>query len=309
MINNVYQTTALSVFDVKKIQENIEKVFMTQRDEEEIRLLKTFEDSDYKVYELLPTNTTVELFSLPMVFRTNPTQKEPLDIIIDVRPFTRQNKQQEVVINNLSEYKFAVNTAMITRKWMDDDFVNVDEEFLLKVWSRWIGTALISKLNIEQTMQPPVIIITAYYLYCMLNQIDTPISNPIDLKRTAGVISRATFTQQITVTELLEQLDYPVNNIGTYIQALKEYTGSIRFDKITPGFIYALIQFGWYGNGVTRICGAAVEFPPVFVAMVYSAIVQDGYNKTAIGRIIKDLDKNSRDEFVKQVERNLATHR
>ena len=301
MINHPSETTALAPFQLDKIRDNLTRIFLTQTDAEYIRPTTHGKvDSDYGVYELLPSERLTDAFHLPITFATSVSDKDNRDIIVDIRPFARITPRGDTVINNIIEYRFNMDVALLTRKWMDDDLF-VPEELLLKCWVRWLGTGLITKLNIEPTMQANVNIITAYYLYCMINRQDSAIDSPGLLRKVSGLIAKVTQTSTLTVYDLLEQMAIPVNNLGSYIQALSEHSGSVRFESLTPGFMFTLVQYGWYGASVIKTCSAALEYPPIFIAMVYNAIVQDGYNKTAIGRIVKDLPRADVDYFSKTV--------
>lgn len=302
MITHPSETTALAPFQLTKIRDNLTSLFLKQKDNEFIRPTSHGNvNSNYGVYELLPSDRSTELFHLPITFSTSVLAKEEKDIIVDIRPFSRLNNLGQTVINNHAEYRFNMDVALLTRKWIDDDLY-LPEELLLKCWVRWLGTGLIVKLNIEPTIQVNVNIITAYFFYCMLNRQDSPIDNPSQLRKVAGLIAKATQTTTITVYDLIEQISVPVNNLGGYLEALRANTGSERFDSLTPGFLFTMVQYGWYGSAVIKTCGAALEYPPVFVAMVYNAISQDAYRKTAIGRILKDLPKADIDYFDKTVE-------
>ena len=301
MINHPSDTTALAPFQLDKIRENLTRLYLTQTDNNIIRPTSAGKvDSDYGVYELLPTDRTTELFHLPITFATSTSDKDNRDIIVDIRPFARVTPHGETVINNIVEYRFNMDVALLTRKWIDDDLF-VPEELLLKCWVRWLGTGLITKLNIEPTVQANVNIITAYYLYCMLNRQDSPIDSPGLLRKVAGMIAKTTQTTTLTVYDLLEQIDVPVNNLGSYIETLRKFTGSSRFDSLSPGFMFTLVQYGWYGAAVIKTCSAALEYPPIFIAMVYNSIIQDGYNKTSLGRIVKDMQKPDVEYFSKTI--------
>lgn len=301
MINHPSETTALAPFQLNKIRENLTRIYLTQDEDQYIRETPVVSvSSDYKVYELLPSDRSVELFHLPVTFATSIADKDNKDIIVDIRPFSRVSSQGTTVINNLVEYRFNMDVALLTRKWMDDELY-LPEELLMKCWVRWLGTSLISKLNIEPTLQPGVNIITAYYLYCMLNRQDSPIDNPSQLRKVAGMISKVTQTTTITVYDLLSIIEVPINNLGSYILALQQHTGSTRFENVSPGFMFTLVQYGWHGAAVIKTCSAALEYPPIFVAMVYNSIVQDGYNKTSLGRIVKDLQKADVEYFSKTI--------
>lgn len=301
MINHPSETSALAPFQLNTIRENLTRIYLTQEKDQYIRQTPIgHNDGDYKVYELLPSDRSVELFHLPVTFATSIADKDNKDIIVDIRPFSRTTPQGDTVINNLVEYRFNMDVALLTRKWMDDE-LHLPEDLLIKCWVRWLGTSLIAKLNIEPTLQPNVNIISAYYLYCMLNRQDSPIDNPNQLRKVAGMIAKATQTTTITVYDLLSVIEVPVNNLGSYITTLQNYSGSSRFENLSPGFMFTLVQYGWYGAAVIKTCSAALEYPPIFVAMVYNAIVQDGYNKTSLGRIVKDMQRADVEYFSKTI--------
>lgn len=299
------KTTALKPFNTDKTTEALNQAFVKQRDNEFIEPL-VHGTAKSGCYVLKPTNTEVPMFTLPHGFTATlgkTTQESRQDLCIDIRPFTRTDARGTLIVSNRTEYNFHCDVAVLTRLWLDGSFyvvTNNSLEVLLKCFARWIGTALNQRMNTEDTVQSNVLIITAFYQYCILHP-DLEVISEEKLIRLSMLISKATFANINTVKDLLPRLPI-MRNIDDFVGAIKEHSGTQRFEKLTPGFIYTMVQYTWYGSSNTVITSASLEYPPLFTAMVFNALFQDGYRKTMIGKVAKDLPRQETDHFIKTVE-------
>lgn len=297
------ETKALSPFDTKEIIEQVERAFTVQSGQDTVRPLMEGGGARDGIWQLTPKNTTISLFTLPYRFSPVVKNNDRVNLVYDIRPFTRLDNLGQVIVNNPIEYKFHTTVALLTRLWVDDEFhtvANNVQEYLIKAYTRWIGVAINQKLLINETTQPNVLIITAYYVYCQLHPKDSNIDSS-KFSRVAAIIARAAMTNVTTTEEILEQLPR-LETIDDYIKALQDHAGTDRFAKLTPGFIFTLVQFAWYGSSVAVICSVAIEYPPVFVAMVYNALNNGGYQKTPVGRILREMNLQDGQHFTKIID-------
>lgn len=302
-------TTALKAsVNTHTIQTELQREFINQQEYEVIRLLRRESSANSHLWELLPTSTKCPLFTLPVEFTPKlkfgmANQEGIKDLCIDVRPFARVDNRGNTIINNIVEYNFHNDVAMLTRHWVDSSFYPINNnciDLILKVWVRWMGQVINSRLNIQDTVQPQVNIILAYYMYQMV-QPEELVTDEINLPKISRTLSKATYTSPMHVQETIENME-PMKNLGDLIERLKTHSGTDRFTKLTPGFLFSLVQYGWYGASAPVITSVSLEYPPVFVAMIFNSLWQDGYKKTPLGKIVRDLDRHSTDHLVKTIE-------
>lgn len=294
-------TTALSPYNHDKVVEELNKVLATQSNNEMIE--PVVQNSIPGIYRLTPHNTSVPLFDLPREIKPLGVKDNSRHLCFDARPYCRVDSMRNVVVNNVPEYEFNLTIAMLTQFWLGNEkhvLVNNCQELLLKIWTRWIGTTLNQKLLIDEMLQPTVNGITAYYLYCLLTP-DEEIIDPVKFHRIVNIVAKASFNNLTNTEELLKVLPR-LRNINDYIEALKNHTGTDRFAKITPGFLFSMLQFSWYGGNAVTITSVALEYPPVFIAMLYVAISLGGYTRTPLGKMIREAQSVDTNHYVKVVD-------
>lgn len=261
-----------------------------------------------EIYELLPNNKSVPVFSLPVPFKTKEqnlskiNDKDTMSLCVDVRGVTRVTPSGDIVITNPTDYAFMMDCALLTQHWVKEDMVSSiasnNKTLLTKLFTRWLGGSLLVRLNIEQSIQVRVNVIVAYYWLCLNNNGKDAREDTSKLRLVARGISDAVGAQSNAVIDMLEDIE-PMSSVNDLIDCLRTHSGSTRFDTVTPGFIFSLVQYSWYGANPIQICSTALEYPPLFIAMVYHAATKDGYGKTSIGRLLKDIPRSDTGGFIK----------
>lgn len=304
------ETTALAPYEHNKVTDAI-TVALSAKDGAIAPLM--LEDG-YPVpncYIVTPKCKNVPVFHVPLRVATSVTQLGKVDstddFCVDMRAHMRETRTG-VTISNPTEYGFNADMVQLLSLWSRGEFRiinNFCQEPLMRCWVRWLGTALITRLNILETSQPNVNIITAWYFYCLL----TPDEDTIPahkFTRIATVIGKATYANPTNIVELISKLPH-ITRIEQYIEVLKEHAGTDRVNNLTPGFIFSLLQYSWYGSSAIQVVSAALECPPLFVAMCWGSLRYDAYRRTPIGKTMKDM-KTADNQVVMQTIEKLLAH-
>lgn len=298
-------TTIMAPFNHEKTAVELTKTY-NQMDSETPDIVPTGHGSETlrtNIYELHPSNKTIPIFSLPTPFKTS-VQKDDdkMSICVDVRGVTRSTPSGDVVITNPTDYAFLMDLALLSQHWVNEEMISgiaiTNKTLLTKLFTRWLGGSLIVRLNIEQSLQVRVNIIVAYYWICLTSGANDVRQDTAKMRMTARGIGDAVGAQSTYVIEVLESLE-PMSSIDDLIGQLIDHSGSSRFNSMTAGFVFTLVQYSWYGANPIQVCSTALEYPPIFMGMVYHAATKDGYSKTAIGRLIKDVPRSDLGGFIK----------
>lgn len=304
------ETTALSPYDHKKVTDAI-TVALSAKDGSVIPL--TLEDG-YTVnhcYIVTPKSKNIPVFHVPLRIATSVTGVGKMDssedLCVDMRSHMRETRIG-VTISNTTEFGFNATMMQMVELWTRGEFKvinNFCHEPLMRIWVRWLGTALITRLNILETHQPTVNIITAWYFYCLTTPEETNIPS-VKLTRIATMIAKTTFANPTNVVDVITKLPH-ITKLDEYIDLLKEYSGTDRFNSLTPGFIFTLLQYSWYGSSAIQLVSAALECPPIFVTMCWGSVRYDAYRRTPIGKTMKDL-KTVESQVILQTIEKLLVH-
>ena len=178
-------------------------------------------------------------------------------------------------------------------------------KFPTKVFASWITGTLASKLNLDELAQVRTSAIVAYYFVCLFGDYpDYTEGHLLDDDESYTIGLKVAYATGLKVQDAIEMIkDIPtMRNVNDLSSALKQHGGSDRYRQINTALIYTLLgRFGM--NGMTpETVITAIEFPPLFFAIIYIAATERGYNKSNIGNIVHSLrNANEVKSFITEI--------
>lgn len=163
--------------------------------------------------------------------------------------------------------------------------------FPMLIFASWLGNLISQNLALDPNTRLEVIAVLCWYYTCLHYR-----SNELSLdSNTVGQhalkISRTAKLQSSTVIEIIEQAGH-LANIEDLCKALQGLS-SVKTDRVAPETIYSVIRGSWFGSADSRqIIAAAMEYPPAFLAILYSAVTDPMVRKSRITEVAKVLDRN-----------------
>ena len=307
-----YETSTLSSYDVIDIKNKIEYDIVSNA----MSFEPLIDDYKYANLNLLTINdsdktTHIPLFSQPLVVNTNPTSNNDDNntMVIDCRGFTTTGRDGSLSVKKPSQYKNHVICGALSTYWYRDGNVVMSNfsKFPTKVFASWVTSTLASKLNLDELAQVRTSAIVAYYFTCLFTNYPEYSKGRLldedELYAAAIKVGYATGLKTHDVIDLIRDIP-TMSNLNDLCLALKKHAGSDRYRQLNTALVYMLLgRFGM--NGMTpETVVASIEYPPLFMAMVYIAASERGYNKSSIGNIVHNL-KNMND--VKTFVREIST--
>lgn len=292
-----YETTTLSNYDVTKIKNEIEQDLVAGR----LDLTPLMGDVPYASNHVLTINDAektahIPLFSQPLIVNTHPATNDPKNnrMVIDCRGYTATSREGIVTVKKPAQYKNHLIAAALSTYWYFDGTVSMFNlsKFPTKVFSNWITGTLTNKLNLDELSQVRTSAIVAYYFICMFNEYpgfnEGYLLDDDQLYVTGIKVGYATGLKVHDAIDMIRNIP-TMSNINDLSSALKVHGGSDRYRQLNTALLYMLLgRFGM--NGMTpETVVASVEYPPLFLAMVYIASTERGYNKSNIGNIVHNL--------------------
>ena len=310
MYRSPYETTTLSNYDVIKIKNEIEQDIVS----DSFAFEPLTDDVPYAVQNVLTINdsektTHIPLFSQPLIVNTKPTTNDPANnrMIIDCRGYTSTARDGSLSVKKPAQYKNQLIAGALSSYWYFDGHVNMFNvsKFPTKVFANWITSTLTNKLNLDELSQVRTSAIVAYYFICQFNDFPEYSEEYLldeDQLYTIGIkVGYATGLKVHDAIEMIRNIP-TMSSINDLSAALKTHGGSDRYRQINTALIYMLLgRFGMNGMTPDTVI-AAVEYPPLFLAIVYIAATERGYNKSSIGNIVHNLrNMNDVKTFVNEI--------
>ncbi|WBF04773.1 hypothetical protein [Erwinia phage vB_Ea277G] len=155
----------------------------------------------------------------------------------------------------------------------------------MAVYARWLSGLLSTRCNLDAAVQAQVLLLAAFYYCCQ--HIEKDRLTEKQCEAFCLRISRALRVNPSDVIRFLSQVNY-MDNLGEFCDELKARVYSKSLSIVDSRFIYTITMTSWFGGTDARaLIAAALEFPPVFIALVLAAGKEPLYRKTTLSEIVK----------------------
>lgn len=202
-------------------------------------------------------------------------------------------------------YQHAVRIADLTAGWMlDGKSMQTDMkdlgEFPAKVFISWMGQAISQRLGLDfgQTSFLRALV-AVYYI-----QLFGPLSpNPTEDEVDRLVVRASRYIPGVDSTTLRGILGEipPLHNLKDFAAWAKKALDTPRAEDLNIPLIYRALDYT-FGPAYRESVAVALEYPPVFVALVYKTVLEHSYTKTGLGKVIERVVSRDNDkDFLKQM--------
>lgn len=207
---------------------------------------------------------------------------------IDIRSITamRSSVNESFNVRNRSEYGLQVRRVVLQRAWNAgayEDLRNISP-LAAQVFARWIPEAITIKFGLDPAVQLDVSIITAFYFFCLFEP-DTALSER-DRNRLVTQVARAVNTNFERVEEVIDEMPH-LGTIKEFCAAIRDKNLSSRLERFQPGVIMTEVARSWFGTEARELVAVALEHPPTFLAILYSAVTDRSYYRSKLGDLVQ----------------------
>jgi hypothetical protein len=233
------------------------------------------------VFEVPPYVKSIPPYTHPLPMEPESYSTIPR-VVVDTRAFTKSDENRVVTAasGQQSDLEFFRLYARLTHRWGGgyvNDFKHLGQ-IAPTMFIRWLAGSVGSKLNLTPFDLVGVTAITGYYFYCQF--LDADQVTEAEKLKIAQQVARATSIPPNKVLEYIDRATTTPVCITTYVKALQEAVDTTRFDKFSPGLIYQIIGGHWWGAHAREVVAVALEFPPAFYAMLFSAFTNKGVRRS-----------------------------
>jgi hypothetical protein len=249
-------------------------------------LVSVFKGST-KICFITDRNAEVPKFRIPLWVgkdaQNNP-HKDTNYLIVDMR--SQSNSEQQLTRT----------FAALTAGWEDEAINETYQTFTplpLRTFAMWISRNLSVRFNLSLEEQNSIAIYSALYYLCLGSSVGE-LFNTRNEAKTIDRIAKATNLPATKVQELCAATDSDLfgdddepTSIYVLIALLQSISPQTR-DVVTLPSLLAVTNRVWVGDNGTTLCTAALEYPPIFLALVYCAVKDSSYNQTTLAKLLKE---------------------
>jgi hypothetical protein len=87
------------------------------------------------------------------------------------------------------------------------------------------------------------------------------------------------------VFEILDKIS-SLSNLKDLVDSIKTCTENPRLDDLNVGIIISVISGTWFGTNGKAIVSAALEHPPTWVTLLYSAFTERSFKNSGLSKVV-----------------------
>ncbi len=292
-----YHTTIGSIFDTKDIILAIKKSIIIDTD-----ITKSLDVSQIGGIEpLYITGTTtseenIKVFNHPLYFKDGDRKY----LVTDLRLVLKRDASLSNItdsIRNVTEYNFLKSRSILNLHWLAGNAseLMITLPFAGVVYSMWLSDMLAKAFVLDfNTKEVITIASSLFYQSLFMGDMDEN-----DKQALVSHTIKMTKSDSELVFNIADKLD-GITTIDAFALALKDITGSMRLRDLNLVSLLTIVRNSWFGNNSKDILGIALEHPPTWIALVFTALTERNYKNSTIAKMADILGKkNKGDEFIR----------
>lgn len=312
MFVSPYDTIALKSMNIQSTREALLSERIRSHDIADFYPIVEERDGGIEAY--VSRKEGVAPFSHPMVFETNDDDlpsEEYRGVVFDARGIAKFNEAKEE-LQTTAEYEYAsLRAKILYYAWMDhhQDDLRVIGDFAGEVFALLLAENIGRRMNLSEEQQRLLQIAAAFYYLRLYENLDwneehAPLTDEEILMDYGRRVSRLTRASVKDVMDLIEN-QYAPYDLPSFISFVQSAIEGVRLEKLSVGSLFTMLGGIWFNSNASEHVAVALEHPPTFMAMLYMAINNRGYQKTILAKVAERLDRreNRRNELTKNIER------
>lgn len=298
MHKDCYETTVGSVYSTKPIVEAIKEALI--KDSLGYMNLNVKSIDGYNpvfITGLHHSEMQIPLFAHPITIKGS---KGEHYVCADIRFFVRKDTPLDNVeksIKNLTEYNFAKSRTILSMLWQTGHEGKIKNglQFGGVVYAAWLSETISKTFALDFKDQTTLNILTHFYYQSLF--MDQEEYSKDDKERMAVQTIKATKAPSEFVFAVFDKIG-KLNSIEDYCIQVTSILENVRLKNFNVAVLLTIISNSWFGTNAKDIIKVALEHPPTWVAVVWTALNERTYKNSLVYRIAERFGKRgAADEF------------
>lgn len=189
-------------------------------------------------------------------------------------------------IKNDSEYQFAVQRFVLSALWATGTVSSLQSMKLPQlVFGDWVSMSIGRKFGLDMVDTFKLYILGCIYYATMFTDHFT--ADDLD-KLKIGLKS------VVAVSDAIDQVYLAageVNSLDDFCSACYKVTGNIRLKSLDYNVLVSVMSNSWFGLNSQDNILMALEHPPTWIAMVYTAVTQRSQRNSTVSKLAESRGK------------------
>ena len=220
---------------------------------------------------------------------------------VDMRAITSYDERnQSLRIRNQGEYDTKLIVGNIANDWAK----GYTERYLLSlplgltVYSTWIGMAINGRYPTDPLTQLKISVLAAIF-YINNFYTEDKIAHRNHKATLQSLITRYCDFVHPEVAAIVDEYS-TMSDIESFCTAVREYTQSIRLRDLNVANLFEAVGGYWFGNDGRETMAVALEYPPVWLGVLLSSLIDRSFNRTRLGDLTnRNMVKKNSENFIR----------
>ena len=240
-------------------------------------------------------DSEIPLFIHPVLVR----HKDKNYLVSDLRMyFSKDPNGDGQKIRNLTEYNFAKSKVVLGALWLagKENEIRIGLRFAADVFSSWLSETISKNYGLDFGDQLNLRILLHFY-YLNLFHRETIIDESTRQSWAVHTI-KATKAESKLVFSIFDSLE-KMEDMDALCESCKKVIKNTALYNFNKAVLLTLIRSAWFGNYAKENLSVAIEHPPTWCAIIYSAVTEKTYKNSTIYKYVEKLGKRGADqEFI-----------
>lgn len=292
IFNSAYKTQATTGYVTTKLQHALEDAFYhgsTQPMREGVHMIRD---------GLNGSVAGVPAFNFPLVCK----MKDGDVAFFDARSIVGQDSNGRMRVRDEVELQSRTIQAQLALDWHHGYQGRVRDmsPIGLMVYAHWLGEVVGKRFALDARQQLQVSVFAAvFYLNCFWDKTE---ADGEDIAYLGSAITRICGYKHSDVVDIVEA--HPIiRDLSEFCEVVKNFVQSVRLEDFNPATLHGVVGGSWFSsNGGRELVAVALEYPPVWLTLLFQAICNRSFKKAGLTEIVmRNSYKKHHENFVRSM--------
>lgn len=274
IFNSAYGTTATNGYVVTKLEQTLEQAYYhdaTQQMRENVHLVREGLNGGV---------AGIPAFNYPFICKL----KDSDVVFFDARALISATPDARV--RDAAELQARTIQAQLALDWHHGYQGRVRDmsPLGLMIFANWMGEVVAKRFALDARQQLQVSVLAGiFYLNNFWDKSDVTSEDTAYLQ---SAITRTCGYRHSDVVDIIET--HPIiRDMSEFCEAVKSFTQSVRLEDFNAATLAGTVSGSWFGNLKGEVMAIALEYPPVWLTLLFQAITNRGFKKTGLTQIVE----------------------
>lgn len=285
MFRHTYETTACSSYAMRDTMLAVERAKINGE-------LRSAESSSgntlYSVLQVTPYSKAVPAFHHPIMLEADGRKI----VVVDQRPNLGMDRNGTIRITQKTQYDFLTLRGCMEWLWNNDYVEDMAVAGLLpfKVYCRMMSENIRRRLGLDPMEQQKLVALSGYFYVCQFTDKET-LTDDERLKAAVRIRNHMSIPVE-TSLPLIDGLPV-LKNLADFSAAIRSSIHNPRVEAVNPAFLITVNMGQWFGGNAKETVAVAIEYPPAFLSMVFTALNDRGMHSAMFTKLVDAVAKNA----------------